>query len=286
MTKEILSPDQPYTEFIQKTEGLTEPTRIPVTITIPNPAVSPARMYQGLRREKGFLLESMEGVPRRAVRSIIGTGIERLITIDDNEDQSIDPIGEIRRIMADERTSERTPAGFAGGLVGYSSYDMVTHLNSGHLKAGKEDQCPIARFMFVDNGVVMDHQAGTCTVFVTPRVCPEDDKELVYTIAAQQVVTLASEVLQIRDEPMPKNEEKIPVASLAVSSSMTKETFETAVKQTLEHIRAGDIFQAVISRRFETPYTGDPFRIYTEVRELNPSPYLYFMEFGDECYCN
>ncbi|MFH0968124.1 MAG: anthranilate synthase component I family protein, partial [Methanobacteriota archaeon] len=55
-----------------------------------------------------------------------------------------------------------------------------------------------------------------------------------------------------------------------------------AVRETLEHIRAGDIFQAVISRRFEAPFTGDPFSIYTEVRSLNPSPYLYFLEFGDE----
>lgn len=54
------------------------------------------------------------------------------------------------------------------------------------------------------------------------------------------------------------------------------------MKQTLEHIRAGNIFQAVISHRFQTPYTGDPFSIYEELRQLNPSPYLYFLEFGDE----
>ena len=282
MTEKNLSPDQSLSDFIRITEGLSSPIRFPITITLPNPHVSPATIYRQMRREQGFLLESMEGVPRRAVRSIIGTGVKALITIDGDEDQALDPIHEVRKIMADEELIGSAPAGFAGGLVGYHSYDMVTHLNKGYLNAGKEDGCPIGRFMFVESGVVMDHQAGTCTIFVTPKVHPDDDREVSYSIAKQQVTSLACEVLQIHNENLPECKENPTCNDISVSSSMSKEEYEAAVRKILTHIRAGDIFQAVISRKIETPYTGDRFQIYTEVRELNPSPYLYLLEFGDE----
>jgi anthranilate synthase component 1 len=67
-----------------------------------------------------------------------------------------------------------------------------------------------------------------------------------------------------------------------VVPGISQRSFEQAVKSVKEHIVAGDIFQAVISRRLDFPVNSDPFAIYTALREINPSPYMYYLDFGDE----
>lgn len=262
-------------------ENLYKPGLIPVTVTIPIPEASPAVLYQHLRTDKGFLLESMEGVPRRAVRSIIGTDIQELFILDETGNNS-DPIGMIRKFMSKYGLSGKSPAGFAGGLVGYCSYDMVTDLNKGYLDAGKEKNCPVGKFMLARSGVVLDHQKSTCMVFSTPLIHPGDNFSEIYQKAVKEIQTLADKIQSAGDEIPSVGNPSSPAHEIPLTSPLGKEDFESAVRKTLEHIRAGDIFQAVVSRRFQTPYTGDPFRLYEEVRLLNPSPYLYFLEFGDE----
>ena len=281
MTGECLSPDLSFADFKQIADQISGSGLIPVTITIPLPEASPADLYQFLRTPYGFLLESMEGVPRRAVRSIIGTGIAELLILDEKNGLSGDPIEQIRRFMETHQLCGKAPAGFAGGLVGYCSYDMVSDLNQGYLDAGREEHCPIGKFMVANSGVVLDHVKKTCIIFASPKVGPGDNIRRIYDDAVTQVISQASQILQVKadtalDQPAHHTEEVL------LTSPISKEAFESAVEKTLEHIRAGDIFQAVISRRFNAPYTGDPFRIYKEVRQLNPSPYLYFLEFGDE----
>lgn len=175
MTGTCLSLDQSYATFQQMADHLSGPGLIPVTITMPLPEVSPATLYQHLRTPRGFLLESMEGVPRRAVRSIIGTGILDLFTIDDEDTSRKDPLNRIRDFMKERVLHERSHTGFSGGLVGYCSYDLVSDLNEGYLDAGKEENTPKGKFMIVDSGVVLDHQVGTCTIFVTSPVVPGED---------------------------------------------------------------------------------------------------------------
>lgn len=282
VTGTCLSQIQPFEEFLRNAETLTGPGCIPVMITFRIPDVSPATLYRDLRTRQGFLLESMEGVPRRAVRTIIGTDIQEFFTITAKSEGNTRPIEQFRQFMAAHPLVGRAPGGFCGGLVGYCPYDMVTYLNEGYLDAGTDEHCPASRFMIASSGVVLNHQEETCMVFVTPKVQPGDDYRELYEKAAAKATALALRVQEITDDRYPGQEEKMPAPEIPVSSPMSREEFTKSVEQTLEHIRAGDIFQAVISRRFETPYTGDPFRIYQEVRELNPSPYLYFLEFGDE----
>lgn len=282
MTGTSLSTIQPYEEFLRNAENLTRPCLIPVTITFRIPDVSPATLYRNLRTKQGFLLESMEGVPRRAVRSIIGTGITQIFTIAGENGEKIRPIEQIRKYMEDNVLAGRAPAGFSGGLIGYCPYDMVTYLNEGHLDAGKDEHCPAGRFMISTSGVVMNHQDETCMVFSSVKVHPGDDFPALYHKAAEEVTALTTRVQKITEDEYPGHAGREKVSEIPVTSPMTRDEFTRSVEKTLEHIRAGDIFQAVISRKFETPYSGDPFLVYQEVRELNPSPYLYFLEFGDE----
>ncbi len=282
VTGSSLSMDQPYEEFQKTAQALKEPGLIPVTRTIRIPDASPATLYQKMRDGRGFLLESMEGVPRRAVRSIIGTGISEITTIGGGSEEKIRPIEDLRRYMAGRTLTQKAPAGFAGGLVGYCTYDMVTYLNDGYLDAGRDKRSPPGRFMVVSSGVVLNHLEGTCTAFVSPVVQQGDDYRSIYEHAASQVRDLIRRVEAVSEEEGRRSGADKQVTPAPVSSPMTREEFTNAVVRTLDHIRAGDIFQAVLSRKFETPYPGDPFSIYREVRELNPSPYLYFLEFGDE----
>ena len=267
--------------FVEATDGITNQCLIPITCTFRIPDLSPATLYQHLRSRQGFLLESMEGVPRRAVRSIIGTRIKEILTLGDT-DEGTNPIDQLRRTMAAYRMQGRAPAGFAGGLVGYCSYDMVSSLHPGYLDAGREEDTPAGRFMVADSGIVLDHQNGTCTIFSTPLVKPGDDACLIYEGAEMEINRIFAQIQMVREELPEKARMPVQGSEIRVSSTMDKGQFEEAVRQTLDHIRAGDIFQAVISRRFMAPYTKDPFRIYQEVREINPSPYLYYLEFGNE----
>jgi anthranilate synthase component 1 len=176
----------------------------------------------------------------------------------------------------------KAPAGFAGGFVGYCAYDLVSRLNRGYLDAGREEATPLGRFMVVDSGIVLDHQRNTCTIFCTPLVRPGDEVRSVFDRAAEEIAGIYAEIQAAKEEPPAQPGRSDKKGELQVSSTMEQEEYEEAVRKTLDHIRAGNIFQAVISRRFSVPFPKDPFRIYTRIRELNPSPYLYFLEFGDE----
>lgn len=280
VTTMILSPDQSFEIFSQNCHRVGARMRVPITLTIPLPSVSAARVYQSLRSSGGFLLESMEGIPRRAVRSIIGTGISTTISLED-ESSDFDPVKEMRTIMDENRIVQEAPAGFAGGLVGYIAYDMVTNLQKGYLDAGRDNESVVARFFVAEKGAVFDHQAEICTIFVTPVVTPGDDLDEIYHQSVNEALELAAAITGIKDDPEARDSDG-EISTIVPDSTMNQEEFEEAVRKTLDHIRAGDIFQTVISRRFMVPYKGDPFTIYTEVRELNPSPYLYFLEFNDE----
>ncbi len=282
MTGEVPSLNLSLAEFTRIFRRLSRPQRIPLTLTIPEPAASPAALYRTLRNGTGFLLESMEGVPRRAVRSIIGTGIQETIVSGEGEGESSSPVAYLRSVTEKEQLISTAPSGFAGGLVGYCSYDMVSSLNHGYLDAGLEEGRPLARFMRATSGIVINHQDATCTLFTTPLVSPGTDAEPVYADAVRDLHTRAALVRRIpTDAPVDLPSEPGENTGRIISP-MSREQFTAGVEEILGHIRAGNIFQAVVSRKFESPYPGDPFRIYTAVREINPSPYLYFLEFGDE----
>ncbi|MFH0968208.1 MAG: hypothetical protein V1862_11055, partial [Methanobacteriota archaeon] len=231
MTGNCPPPDLSYQDFSLICRNLkTMPGLVPITITFPVPDASPATLYKHLRTSQGFLLESMEGVPRRAVRSIIGTGITDIITLDEGKDTLTGPIEQLRAFLAERQLTGRVPAGFAGGLIGYCSYDMVSSLNHGYLNAGKAEHCPIGRFMITTSGVVLDHQAGSCTIFVTSTIKPEDDLFTVYSEAVSEVTTLASRVLQISPDAQEKSILKDESSEFVISSSMEQEIFEAAVR--------------------------------------------------------
>jgi anthranilate synthase component 1 len=269
-------------------------TFVPVAEQIPVPGSDPYTLFSALGIKKGYILESIEGVPRRAVRSIIGLEPDIVITLDGecaiegkpdlcsffSSPKGDDPVVQLRDLSGRIEFLGSCPSGFNGGFVGYCSYDMVSGMTQGLVKAGKADS-PLARFMLSSRGIVYDHVMGTCTLFDNAILLPGKDREQEQKRARKRLHSLKKHIINADPE---SDCMRLPPAGHSVTwtTSVSADCYKEAVRRAQEYIRAGDIFQAVLSRRISGRYKGNPFGIYGAIRRINPSPYLYYLDFGDE----
>ena len=285
-----------YDEYYSLVKNRNTPIFIPLCLECPLPEVTPPGVYSGLNPQSGFLLESMEGPSRNARYSFLGTapdleirlgstvqctGNELLISIFSGL------IGEHPLSKLQNLLDRYTVAGprfprFSGGLVGYCTYDLVKKLEP-HVNGAGSGCCEdSARFMFSRESLVFDHQAKIlriiCNALVTQFTNPEDE----YHHCKTRILSLLDKVRQIENAPRaePRGTPS-PVTSGPRHSNISRQEFEDAVRTVKEHIRAGDIFQAVISRRIDCSMEGDSFSLYNALRKINPSPYMYYLDFGD-----
>jgi len=267
---------------------------LPVIREVPVPAADPYTLYSRLGIKRGYLLESMEGLPRRAVRSIVGFEPEIVISLDHglactesrkysglvSQIKGADPVSMLRNLADFFRLTESPELCFYGGFVGYCAYDMVTEISRGRVQAGKEET-PLARFMLSTRGIVYNHVQGSCYLFDTIILSPDGDEEKEYGSALNRMKKLEDSLRRI-PPGTPLSQVHSPKHTLPVTSSMDRHQYEEAVAKAKEHIMAGDIFQVVLSRRITCPVNGDPLRVYGAIRQINPSPYLYYLHLGDE----
>jgi anthranilate synthase component I len=166
---------------------------------------------------------------------------------------------------------------FIGGAVGYAGYDVVRYVEN-LPNAPTDDRClPDLDFAFYDNLVVFDNVTKTMVILtlVNPKEFPS--VEQAYQAATKQIDQLVDEL----SKPIPASPlDDIQAGGsqdFQAKSNFTKEEFENAVRRCNEYILAGDIFQVVISQRFEIPFEGDAFEIYRSLRVINPSPFMFFV---------
>ncbi|MCO6454982.1 MAG: anthranilate synthase component I [Pirellulaceae bacterium] len=194
-----------------------------------------------------------------------------------------DPLEELRSELGSVRAAhlpELPP--FAGGAVGYAGYDVVRY--SEHLPAAPLDdrQLPDLAFAFYDHLVVFDHVSKTMFVIVLARLAPHQGQaDLAYDAAIERLDRLVGELttgpidLQCTDIDMRGD------ITLACQSNFTRPDFEQAVRRCVEYIRAGDIFQVVLSQRLTVDTSAPPFEIYRTLRVVNPSPFMFFLRTPD-----
>lgn len=193
-----------------------------------------------------------------------------------------DPLHELERIM--ERFTAVEVEGlpvFAGGAVGYIGYDMVRFFEP--TVPGPPDDglgLPDMAFVITDTLVIFDHRfrkmqvvANICIDdFPNPEAGYEAAREridaIIAKLATPQSVAPFSLMAEPEDQPF--------------ESNTTQAEYEKMVTDAKEYILAGDIFQVVPSQRFETDYTGRPIDLYRALRHVNPSPYMFCLQFGDE----
>ncbi len=168
---------------------------------------------------------------------------------------------------------------FAGGAVGVFAYDLVRTVEP----LGEPNPDPIGvpdlALMMTDALVVFDHLKHTVTVIANVYVGAEDEIESAYARAADTI----AEVRWRLDGPVPRPPHRPAQGRVApeFQSNMSRETFEAMVARIIEYVYAGDAFQVVPSQRWSAPVPIEAFSIYRGLRAVNPSPYMYFLDFGD-----
>ncbi|MCB0969897.1 MAG: chorismate-binding protein, partial [Acidimicrobiales bacterium] len=166
-----------------------------------------------------------------------------------------------------------------GGLVGYLGYDVVREVERLRDVPDDDQHLPEAILSIVGELAAFDHFRSRVTLLANAYAFGDlDDAALdaLYDDAVARLETLAADGAAPLDEPFldpPSADDELP----EVTSNLGAERYEAAVDAAKEHIRAGDIFQVVLSQRFDFPLEADPTDVYRVLRQINPSPYMYLV---------
>jgi anthranilate synthase component 1 len=275
-----------------------EYTVVPVWRELVADLITPVAAFARLCRddEPGFLLESVEHAERWSRWSFLGRRPAATLIAKDGQvtvsggripdsirlDQGIlvaveDLLEQYRSPVLDDLPP------LHGGLVGYLGYDVVREVE--HLPDVPTDVTgyPDAVLSIIGELVAFDHFRQRVALMANAFVPPgASDAELdrIYDEAVARVDQLALDGATPLDEPLvepPGTDEPLPT----VTSAMGSDTYQAAVEAAKEHILAGDIFQVVLSQRFDFDLDADPFDFYRVLRQVNPSPYMYFVRFPE-----
>jgi anthranilate synthase component 1 len=249
----------------------------PITLELIADCETPVSAFLKLRGQgPAFLLESAEQGLRFGRYSFIGFAPREVIR------WSLGDAGDPYEIAASAvaRASQALDAGlppFAGGAVGYFGYDLVRTVEP--LGAPNDDQLglPDMALMLTDVLVVFDHLKHTLTILANVDAGDED-----LPAAYARATDAIEDVRRRLEAPVPHPAGPLPIRPLPeFRSNMTRERFEEVVARIIEYVYAGDAFQVVPSQRWSAAVEVDAFSIYRGLRVVNPSPYMYFLDFGD-----
>jgi len=234
----------------------------------------------------GFLLESVEGGEKWGRYSLLGSRPSLVFTARGEHCEIVrdgrttvltgHPTEELAALLR-EHQAVALPGlpRFCGGAVGYLAYDAVRWFEHVPVKAADELHMPDAVFVFGDVVSVFDNLTHTMKVVTHAR--GGADPDAAYDAA---VGRLNAEVERLR-RPLAWIEPPAWGEAGEPQSSVTRERYMAAVETAKEHIRAGDIFQVVLSHRMSAAVSQPPFEGYRALRVTNPSPYMYFLQLGE-----
>jgi anthranilate synthase component 1 len=265
-------------------------TFVPVCKEIVADLLTPVSAFLKIAEDAdyAFLLESVEGGEHVGRYSFLGkdpflilrarggrTTIERGGAVSDSDRPFIDTL---RSLMADFRSPfvPELPR-FTGGAVGFLGYGAASWFEPvlGDLGSAP-DGADAASFMLFDTVLAFDHVQHRILIIANARITADDDLESLYQFACAKIQFLERE-LERNLSVTPKSDGARP---LNVRSNHSRERYEEIVRKGKEYIAAGDIYQVVLSQRFEADVAADPFTVYRALRHVNPSPYMYFIRSG------
>ncbi len=264
--------------------------RAPLRRKIPADLETPVSAFLKLRPLGAvFLLESVERGIQVGRHSFIGIDPKAVVTLADDrvtvekdgaatvEPVNVaDPFAPVKAALAagGEFEADDLPGPFAGA-VGFLGYDIVRYFEKVPTPGRDEFGLPDYRFLFPRTLAVIDHVKSEIEILTLPADGPA---EVAYAAAREEIESL----LAALDRPLPRGTAGCGAASSAPpTSNMTEAEFAAGVGRAKEHILAGDAFQIVLSQRLSGTTEAPPFEIYRALRILNPSPYLFYIDFGD-----
>ena len=222
-----------------------------------------------------FLLESVEGGEQLARYSFIGTEPYRVLTVSGKD--NINPLPLIARELAKYKIVPVSDLPkFCGGAIGYLSYETVTRFES--LPSPQDDplNLPEALFMLTDTLLIFDHV--THKIKVLSHVHLDGNIVAEYQKAVEKIGSLVERLNQPLPPVKPANK---PISEIKLSSNFSREGFEEGVLRIKKYITEGEAIQVVLSQRLSQPTAATPFEIYRALRSINPSPYMFFLDFKD-----
>ena len=252
---------------------------------------TPVSAYLKIRDHSfSFLLESAEFGKRWGRYSFIGYNPSLVVLVRDQEMEirnggrktRINHVANPFAILRD-LTEEFRPAGdredlpFPGGLVGFCNYDLVRKwepVDGSH--AGDPDG-PEMVFMAPGELIIFDHLTHQVNVVVLVHLEDGENLKGVYREAVRKIDRAIARL----KAPLESRPEGEPLHVSPLVSNTGRREFEEAVQKARDYIIAGDVIQVVLSQRFSGDVSGDPFILYRTLRSINPSPYMFYLSFGE-----
>jgi anthranilate synthase component 1 len=249
------------------------------------------RIAQGARYS--FLLESVEGGEKIARYTFAGAHPEEVFRygngacVLESRDRIVweerDPISFLR-----ERIERFRPVRLSGlpplvaGAIGYFSYDMVRLIERLPKRLRDEIGLYDAMLMFYHGLIAFDHVQHRLWIVRNVFTGGESSLRAKYSAAVREI----KETRRLLEEPVAAERPKKTVpagkrTTLKVGSNFRRAEYLAIVRKAKQYIRAGDIFQAVLSQRFSAKMKAEPFEVYRELRAVNPSPYLFYLQLND-----
>jgi anthranilate synthase component 1 len=272
-------------------------TLVPLFLTLNADLETPVTAFLRLAGDPAdepecFLLESVEGgnvgrytfIGVRPFRKIVARGTQLTVHAKGVNGPSVktregDVFTELQTALGGH-TPARLPGlpPFTAGAVGFFSYDVVRQIETLPATAPDELHVPDACLLFFDEVLAFDHLRKEMVLVVTADV-REQPAEKAYAAAQARLTAFAERLAR----PLPESASRMAEAHsepLAVESRTSQADFLQSVSKAQDYIAAGDIFQVVLSQRFDIEPQVDPFSIYRSLRIVNPSPYMYFLRLG------
>ena len=264
--------------------------RIPVSLELPSDLETPLSVFLKLADgANSCLLESVYGGDRWGRYSIIGLSATERIQVrghtlqlirpdQSGEEHAVeDPLDWLQTYL-DGRRAPRLPElpRFCGGLVGYFGYETIRYIEPRLQRVGgRALDVPDINLLACDEVAVFDNLRGTLRLVV--HVDPAMSRA--YAHACERLDMLAAQLLQ----PLPAVT-TVPGRQLSAAdfkSGLTRDVYEAAVGRIQQHIVDGDVMQVVMSRPIAVPMQASPLALYRVLRRLNPSPYMYMLDFTE-----
>ncbi len=250
---------------------------------------TPVSAYLKIRDKSfSYLLESADGVERWGRHSFIGykpflTVLSRdqeIEILEKNEKKILkdveNPLHLLRDLIQKIRpvTIQDLPP-FQGGFVGYFNYDLIRTWE--YLPGISPEEMPESLFTCASRMIVFDHLTHQVKVVAFAYLREDEDLKEVYDRASDAI----HETIRELQGPLPGAPDADSFHASELESNFKREDFEEVVRKAKEHIVAGDVIQVVVSQRFSGEVTGDDFVLYRNLRSINPSPYMFYLNFGE-----
>lgn len=259
-----------------------DPNVVPVFASIPADDL-PATAYLKIAQHSSysFLLESVTGGEQLGRYSFIGANPYKVTKSGPGFGKEEDPLIDLESDLDRYRTLDvpGVPP-FSGGAIGYIAYDCVKYFEPRTRREMKDPLgIPESLMMFHDSIVCYDHVKSSLKIVAHIHISKDESLETGYAEAQKTIEHLAT-ILQSKTVPeVPQRPVKL---NQDYTSNIGKEGYEAHVTKLKQHIQRGDIIQAVPSQRISRPTDLHPFNIYRELRQVNPSPYMFYINCGDD----